>query len=139
MKMSVVDASSIVAANNLVVELPSEFGDNKVVALLPHFADKFIVPAWAVKSTETEGEANVEFVLKAVAIDIGVGQGKSKGKSGIELKVPVMTNTKALPKDAELIIYKAPAKKSSSKRGVAQLALSESGPSQKRLVARVSG
>lgn len=130
MKMQVVRPAEVVEGS-LVVNLPSEFG-GKVVVLLPHFASDFAVPAWAIKSTDVQDDANVEFVFKPVTIDVGGGKGQGKGRSSVELRLPVLTNTKALTKDTELFVYRASTKRPALKRGFASLNLMEVGPAQKR-------
>ena len=115
---------------SLVVNLPAEFG-NKVVVLLSHFSSDFVVPAWAIKYTDVQDDANVEFVFKLVTIDIGAGKGQSKGRSSVELRLPAATNTKPLAKNTELLIYRVESKKPALKRGFASLNL-EVGPAQKR-------
>ena len=131
MKMQVARPTEV-PEGSVTVKLPSEFGD-KVVVLLPHFAADFAVPAWAVKSTDVQDEANVEFVFKVVTIDVGVqGKGKGRDRSGFELRLPVMTNTKALAANTELLVYRAAAKKNTFKRGFASLNLTEGAPSHKR-------
>ena len=138
MKMQVARPTEV-PEGSVTVKLPSEFGD-KVVVLLPHFAADFAGPAWAIKSTDVQDEANVDFVFKAVTIDVGVGAGQSKaqgkaqgkGRSGFEVKLPVITNTKALAANTELLVYRAAAKKNTFKRGFATLNLMEGAPSRKR-------
>ncbi len=78
------------------------------IALMPSFSDTFVSPAWAVKVSDDPNSATVHVARRIVSVATG-----SKGceASSIEVSVPVLTNNKKLAKGAELIMFKALAKK----------------------------
>lgn len=127
MKMMMIEPTAVVPTGGLGVQLPKAVCD-KVLVLMPHFASDFIVPAWAIRTTEDETKSNIEIVHKAVLIEVGSGKGKDKGKetSAIEIRIPILTNSKPIGKDDELLMYRPLVeKKAALKRGLASLALQD--------------
>ena len=135
MKMSMVEPHTDVPTGGLAVKLP-ESVCTKVLALMPHFAKDFVVPAWAIRATADQEKANIEIAYRAVSIQVGSGKGAGKGKDSppmFDIRVPVFTNTKLINKDQELLIYRAPVeKKVAQKRGTAVVALQGAAASVKR-------
>ena len=119
-------------AGSLTVDLPDALG-NRRAALLSQFSDDFVVPAWAVRTTDKEAEANMEVVRKKVIVNLDAKlvstRSTSKSQSSVApmtLELPILANTKALNAGDELRVYRPPAvKKASQKRGLQSLALRE--------------
>lgn len=83
-----------------------EPGEKKSLYLLPSFGDTFVVPAWAVRFTEHEQEANVSIVKKSVTITFAC---KKEKCCSVDVVMPVLSNPKRVKKGEELFIFREPA------------------------------
>lgn len=134
MKISMIETTADVPTGGLSVKLPADVSD-KVLVLMPHFSKDFVVPAWAIRTTADQESSNIEIVYRAVSIQVSTSKGAGKDKESpmMDIRVPVLTNSKAIVKNEELLIYRAPVeKKVTQKRGIANAALQGPTASVKR-------
>ena len=107
------DASKPLPTGALACTVPANVCGNRVY-LLPTFSDKFAVPAWAIRSTENEDDANMEIQTKTVKITSAI----NKALTAVSIGVPVLVNKRRLAADDELLIFRPPIAKVTAKRGL---------------------
>ena len=83
----------------------------KQYALLPLFSNIFAVPAWCIRTSEDEEEANMDVQHKKVSV--------TAASESNNVEVPVLVNNCALKKGAELIVHRPAPEKKGTKRHMA--------------------
>lgn len=93
-----------------IEEEPTIDGSSSTVVyhLLPMISPKFACPAWAVRTTDTPADANMEVTMKRMKLSVGFSQ---KSNSSIGAEIPVLVNSCPIKPDQELLIYRAPVAK----------------------------
>ena len=102
-----------VPPNCLECTVPDTLSQQSVV-LQSMFSETFAVPAWAIRHTDNEDDANMAVQLQSVKISMTTGKvtGKDAGKDAVEIYIPVLVNKKAVKSKQELLLYKEQTAKS---------------------------
>ena len=103
-KIMLLSSSKQAPPGSLACTMPPELCAN-IAYLVLAFSESFAVPAWALRRTEDEQQANVRVITKNTSVVVTQG----KISKAVDIGIPVMTNYKILKKDDELMLYQAPA------------------------------
>ena len=115
MKVSVICPKDTVPTSGMKCNIPKEL-TSKVFVLMPHFTEKFVAPAWAVRSSDVEDNQNMYIQMKFVQVAVGSGVGKGKTTNSVSIGIPVLVNATEVGNNDELLFYKPAVQKKGVKR-----------------------